>query len=674
MKSELFISTLVISFELYMYRLLRLINLDTLKYTFLILGLLLANPVWANEKVILQLKWLHQFQFAGYYAAKEKGYYAEAGFDVTIEQRNPLMTPVEAVLSKKADYGIVGSSIILDRMKGLPVVALGAVFQHSPLVLITRADSKLLGPYELKGKRVMYSKGIDDATFFAMFHQLGIEESDFVHVAPSFDPDSLVRGETDAIASYLTNQPFYYQEIGLDIQMINPINYGIDFYDDILFSSEETVRRNPEQAKKFLEASLKGWRYALENKSEVISWLKQKYPSKNSPERLAYEAEQTEKMILPNLVEIGHMNSERFQRISVIYKEQGLVSKDASYQGVILSDYLYNSKALPFWAKLTLAIAGGSLLLTAVLLGLNRRLKKMVAIRAQELSLAQVNLARYLGILDRYVISSQTDLDGVIIETSAAFCEVSGYSKAKLIGQPHSIVSHPDTSKATYKELWSTITQGNAWAGELKNKAKDGSFYWLDAKIDPIKNETGDICGYVSIQHNITNRKQVEKLSITDSLTGLNNRLRLDEVLADEFKRMTRYSLNLTLIICDVDFFKAINDNCGHLVGDQVLISIAKILQLYCRDVDVVGRWGGEEFLIICRETNIDGGMVVAEKLRSIIADHLFSQVGHKTASFGVTAAIPNESIDDALRRADQALYRAKEMGRNRVEYLLAET
>ena len=657
-----------------MCRLLLSINRITFRHCILLSGLFLTNPVTANEKVVLQLKWLHQFQFAGYYAAKEKGFYAEAGFDVTIKQRNSLVTPVEAVLDKKADYGIIGSSIILDRMKGLPVVALGAVFQHSPLVLITRADSKLLGPYELKDKRVMYSKGIDDATFFAMFHQLGIEESDFVHVAHSFDPDSLLRGETDAIASYLTNQPFYYQEKGIAIQIINPINYGIDFYDDILFASEETVRRNPERSRQFLEASIKGWRYALENKSEVIGWLKTKYPSGKSSEYLAFEAEETEKMILPNLVEIGHISSGRFQRIADIYKQQGLVAKDASYEGVDFESYLYQPKALPFWAQLMLAIAGGSLLLTLVLLGLNRRLKNMVAARTKELGIAQANLARYIDIVDRYVISSQTDLNGVIIETSTAFCEVSGYSKAELIGQPHSIVRHPDTPQSTYEDLWGTITKGNVWSGELKNVAKDGSLYWLDAIIDPIRSESGDICGYISIRQNITDKKQVEKLSITDSLTGLDNRLRLDDVLSDEFSRMTRYALNLSLILCDIDFFKMVNDNYGHLVGDQVLISIAKILRLYCRDVDVIGRWGGEEFLIICRETDIDGAMVVAEKLRSLIADHVFPQVGHKTASFGVTLVMPKESVEDALQRADKALYRAKEAGRDRVECLLADT
>ncbi|MFT6507496.1 MAG: diguanylate cyclase (GGDEF)-like protein/PAS domain S-box-containing protein [Colwellia sp.] len=631
-------------------------------------GLLLVNPTWANEKVVLQLKWLHQFQFAGYYAAKEKGYYAEAGFDVTIKERNSSVTPVEAVLNNQADFGIVGSSIILDRMKGLPVVALAAVFQHSPLVLITLADSGIIGPYELKGKRVMYSKGADDATFFAMFHQLGINESDFEHVAPSFDAGSLIRGETDAIASYLTNQPYYYKEKGYDIHIINPINFGVDFYDDILFTSEKSVRDNPERTLKFLEASMKGWRYALENKDEVIGWLDSKYPSEISHNYLQFEAEETEKMILPNMVDIGHMSSERFHRIADIYKQQGLVDEDASYSGVTLGEYLYTQDALPFWAKFVFAVAGGSLLLTIFLVGINRRLKAMVDNRAIELSEAQANLARYVDIVDRYVISSQTDLNGIIIDASTAFCEVSGYSKNELIGQSHSIVKHADTLQSTYQDLWSTIKQGNAWAGELKNQAKDGSFYWLDARIDPIRSKTGDIYGYISIRQNITDKKQVEQLSITDSLTGLNNRMYLDNVLSDEFRRMSRYTLDLSIILCDIDFFKMINDNYGHLIGDQVLISISKILRLYCRDVDVIGRWGGEEFLIICRETNVEGAMIAAEKLRAIISDHVFPRVGHKTASFGVTLAVPDEAVEDALQRADQALYRAKELGRNRVE------
>ena len=648
-----------------------LFNQARFKVLLFAIGLLHSNFTYSNEPITLQLKWQHQFQFAGYYAAKEKGYYSDAGLDVTILERNRSLTPAEAVLTKKADYGVIGSSIILDRMNGLPLVALAAVMQHSPLVLVTMASQDILGPFELKGKRVMYNKGNDDATFIAMFHQLGISEKDFNHVPHSYDPESLIRGDIDAFSAYMTNQIFYFKEKGFDIQIINPINYGIDFYDDILFTSEETARNKTERTRKFIEASMKGWRYALANKPEIISWLKTKYPSKSSIQNLEFESVQIEKMILPDLVEIGQMSSIRFQRIADIYKERGLVSSDSSYEGIDFKGYLNKPKLFPFWIKVMIGVSIAFFILTITLLSFNRRLKAMVNIRAKELNIIQENLAHYINIVDSYVISSQTDLQGIIIDTSSAFCKVSGYNKDELIGKSHNIVRHPDTPDSVYKSLWATITKGDAWSGELKNLAKDGTTYWVEAKIDPIKDDKNEVCGYISIRQNITDKKHIEAISITDSLTGLNNRLRLDTILKEEFNRIKRYPYDLSIIICDIDLFKSVNDNFGHLVGDQLLIAIAKLLTQNCREVDVVGRWGGEEFLIICRETKASDAMLVAEKLRAIIEDNNFPGIGHKTGSFGVTSVLKNESVDVVLQRADTALYKAKNSGRNKVEIIL---
>ncbi|GAA6173434.1 ABC transporter substrate-binding protein [Colwellia sp. KU-HH00111] len=646
----------------------------SLTHLFLTLAILISNPVLALENIVLQLKWSHQFQFAGYYAAKEQGYYAEAGFDVTILPLDQSTTPTDAVLNGQADYGIIGSSIILDRMRGIPLVAVAAVFQHSPLVLITRTDDQLLGPYELKNKRIMYRKGYDDATLIAMFTQLNINESDYQHVPHSFDPNALATGEVDAISGYLTDQPFYYQKAGVNIQVINPMNYGIDFYDDILFTSEELIHRDPDRVNQFVKASMKGWKYALAHKAELIELIQTKYDSNKPLANLKFEAEQTEKMILPNLVDIGHISSSRFRRIADIYKQLGFVPLDATFEGVDFKDYLVKEKHSPFEMKILLALVGGSLLLVIVLFYLNRRLNHMVSDRTQGLMQVKENLARYIDIVDRYVISSQTDLDGKITDVSTAFCRVSGYSKEELLGQTHKLLKHPETNESIYKEMWDTITQGNTWSGELLNQAKDGSRYWVDAKIDPVRNEEGKICGYISIRHNITDKKRVEELSITDKLTGLNNRLRLDDIMLEEISRMKRYSLTLSIILVDIDFFKIVNDNFGHLVGDQVLIEIAQILRINCRGVDVVGRWGGEEFLIICPETSIEEAISAANKFRTIIAQHDFPEVGNKTASFGVTTGIPSDSVADILRRADKALYRAKDQGRNRVEFLLGKS
>ena len=124
---------------------------------------------------------------------------------------------------------------------------------------------------------------------------------------------------------------------------------------------------------------------------------------------------------------------------------------------------------------------------------------------------------------------------------------------------------------------------------------------------------------------------------------------------------------HLAVIIVDIDMFKLVNDQYGHLVGDQVLTEVTSILSQGIRSIDVLGRWGGEEFIIICTDTDLKGAVVLAEKLRQMIANHDFQMVNKKTCSFGVAQLRKDETIDSLLIRSDQALYRAKDQGRNRV-------
>jgi diguanylate cyclase (GGDEF)-like protein len=184
------------------------------------------------------------------------------------------------------------------------------------------------------------------------------------------------------------------------------------------------------------------------------------------------------------------------------------------------------------------------------------------------------------------------------------------------------------------------------------------------------------LCSYsaIALANADTQSKLVEKnllleqLSVTDRLTGLYNRLKLDQVLEEELNRSGRSTKSFALVLLDVDHFKLVNDSFGHPVGDQVLVEIARLLAQGTRNADVVGRWGGEEFLIICRDTDLDGALVLAEKLREMISEHSFSLVGRKTASFGVTAFRADDNVHLMLARTDGALYRSKEKGRNCVE------
>ena len=162
--------------------------------------------------------------------------------------------------------------------------------------------------------------------------------------------------------------------------------------------------------------------------------------------------------------------------------------------------------------------------------------------------------------------------------------------------------------------------------------------------------------------------KELELLSTTDRLTGLSNRLRLEVALEQEWARCERTQGCFSLILLDIDKFKNVNDTHGHQVGDTVLVELAKILTDNIRKTDVVGRWGGEEFLIVCIDTTAEAAAVIAEKIRSTMAAQDIAIAGPKTGSFGVTSYCPGDNIKSMMRRADDALYRAKEAGRNRIE------
>ena len=157
-------------------------------------------------------------------------------------------------------------------------------------------------------------------------------------------------------------------------------------------------------------------------------------------------------------------------------------------------------------------------------------------------------------------------------------------------------------------------------------------------------------------------------LSSIDKLTQIYNRQKTEDLLRLEIKRSNRYNYSLSIIMLDIDKFKEVNDTYGHKVGDIILEEFANILKKNIRTTDFIGRWGGEEFLIICPETNIEGAEALANNLRREIEEHKFPIIVWKTASFGVAAYMPEEEINSVMKRADDALYKAKEFGRNRVE------
>lgn len=176
------------------------------------------------------------------------------------------------------------------------------------------------------------------------------------------------------------------------------------------------------------------------------------------------------------------------------------------------------------------------------------------------------------------------------------------------------------------------------------------------------------VLAYIFEEALLKSYKEVSRLAVTDQLTGLYNRHYIFEKLNDEIERAKRFGKKFCLILLDIDDFKNINDRFGHDVGDYVLFEVAQVLRDTTRSVDTVGRLGGEEFIIICPNTDIVGGLIIAEKIRSSIGELNIPDVGRITVSVGVAEFTGEETAHELIKSADTALYRAKRSGKNKVE------
>lgn len=171
-------------------------------------------------------------------------------------------------------------------------------------------------------------------------------------------------------------------------------------------------------------------------------------------------------------------------------------------------------------------------------------------------------------------------------------------------------------------------------------------------------------------KENFVNYKKLENLAVRDSLTGLYNRTRLDEVLQRELDRSKRYNHNFAFLLLDIDYFKEVNDTYGHQIGDNVLVEIANLLNNNSRSTDIIFRWGGEEFVLLCLEAEKEKIIKHTEKIRKKIGLHKFKSVGNKTVSIGLTLSKNDDTISSLIKRADEALYMAKNNGRNQIIFV----
>jgi diguanylate cyclase (GGDEF)-like protein len=502
----------------------------------------------------LQLKWRHQFQFAGFYTALEKGYYRQAGLDVTITPLQPGTDPVDIVLARGADLGVASSELVLRYAKGDPVVVLATIFQHSPLALFVRSDIGIETPQDLAGHKVALAPW--ESEIFAYLQREHVSISQLQIVEHDHTVDSLLKGRVDALAGYETDESYYLQRSGRAFRQFTPRSSGVDFYGDTLFTTRAMVNEHPERIEAFVAASLRGWEYALAHQDEIATLIHAKYAPDLPVEKLRFEAASMLPLVRTDLVELGHTHIARWQHIFDVYRGLGL----AGAGGDVDRSGLIYRRAQPTdwrWLLWVLAVAALSL---AVLTWIARR-----------------------------------------------FYRITGRLREQL-----------DENRRLQDEL--------------------------------------------------------RALTITDPLTGLRNRRHFDTVCSAEWERARRAQRPVTVLFIDIDFFKSYNDSHGHGAGDDCIAAVGRAIdQSLQRPADVAARYGGDEFVVLLPDTDLDGALDVARRIEAAIRalglSHARSRFGRITLSIGVAQQVPepNHRPQEMLQRADRALYAAKQAGRNRI-------
>lgn len=667
----------------------------------LLASLMLALPAAALEKVSVQLKWKHQFQFAGLYAAIEKGYFREAGFEVALHEAVDGQDPVEVVLRGDADFGIAASELALHRARGRPVVALAVIVQNSPLVLLANRR-KIPSIDALTDQRIMLLPS--ESELFAYLRREGIKQ--FTALTHSFDTRDLIDGRVDAISGYATDEPFELKQAGFPYIAFTPKAAGISFYGDTLFTHASRVSDSPARVAAFRNAVLRGWRYALEHPDEISDLILQRYSTRHSKAHLLFEAMELKRLMQPEMIELGQQSVAHWQQIAQTYAELGMLPAAFSIDGLI---YESEDKSLPPWVWPVIFGGGLVMLMMAIMAAyfarLNQRLEKEVEWRHRTESALRDSEERYRRLAEQ----SQDVIWTLDLQTrhftyvSPAIEQARGFTPAEVMAQPFEAALTPASAQQAATMLEShlaRIREGDVSATsailELDQPHRDGRIMRAEIVASFMFDDKQQPTAILGVSRDITARQLAEsqlrsanerlqqqldeigalqaalqEQAIRDSLTGCFNRRYLDETLERELSRARREGYPLALVILDLDHFKAINDTYGHLAGDEALRQLAHTLHADIRHEDVLCRYGGEEFIILMPRMPLSIAAERAERWRLKIEAIRIAFGNFElsfTASAGV-AAYPDhgKTPDQLTHAADQALYQAKDQGRNRI-------
>ena len=377
----------------------------------LFLGIFLNINLYSKDltKVTIQLSWFDQFQFAGYYMAKEQGFYKDAGLDVQILPFSLGMNIPKMVNDGDVDFAIGRENLILEKAKYPKIIALAAIFQATPLVLLTTKDSGIDSFNKFENKKLMRTKDDgSEVSIKAMLASSKIDVKSIAQVEHSHNIYDLIDKKVDIISAYTSKAPYILQKEQIKYNIFYPKDYGFDMYSDFLITNIDKYNNDYNIVEKFKKASLKGWEYAYNNIEKSVDIIFEKYNTQNlSKEELIFEANELKKLSYLNSSRLGDMKQEKVQRIYDLYNVMGYINNEFKIDNFIgydkksrLEKWLY----LKFEEHFGLSLLWKILLIIFIIIGifvyrqyfiikLNKRLKNLVNIKTNRLKIMNKKLA-----------------------------------------------------------------------------------------------------------------------------------------------------------------------------------------------------------------------------------------------------------------------------------------
>ena len=612
-----------------------------------------------DKKITLQLNWLNQFQFAGYYMAKEKGFYKDVNLDVQIKESKFNTDVVKEIETKNADFAVGRSSLIIEKINGKDIVALCAISQESPLILLVKKDSNINSVKDLRNKKIMITPDAKySAPILAMLSANEININDFTVQKHSFDINDLINGKTDAMASYISNEPITLKEKGIEYTIFDPKDFGFDLYSDILFSSSEYIKNNPKLTKEFYEASLKGWKYAFENLAETAEIIYSKYNTQNKTfTHLVKEGEVLKKLAYTGNNELGDFNDNKLKNVANVFKLFGLVNKDLD-----LKEFIYKENK-PKIINLEISKQEKNIIITILILLF--MLFSFVVFLLRKNSQTKKLLQTVINSSDDLIFYKDNKLK--FIGCNKSFENLLDKKESEIIGKNDFELFEEDLAKIFRREDFDVLDENNLittneWIifghKRILFQTKKIPFKYKDKKIG-IVGIARDITGLYEIQ------EKLKKQAYYDELTKIFNRKAYNERIQEKFDLLDRYKTDFTIAMYDLDNFKNINDTYGHDIGDKVLVEITNEVKSIIRKTDFFFRIGGEEFVIIFAKTSLDEAYDIAEKIRIDVSKMQIIENEEITISMGITQAIANDNPQSIYERVDKLMYQSKRNNKN---------